>query len=167
MCTWPHGGRPEVPTRYCDEVWTGSEYQVAAHLLYEGLVDEGLAVLHGLWSRYDGTRRNPFNPIECGDHYIRNAAGWSVLEALAGFRYNALTNTLSFAPLELARSVDGWQLPFVAGTGWGVAVVAGSTLTLECHSGHLDVHAIHLDGTALPVDAQVVVPGNPLVIPTT
>src|SRR5690606_15868026 len=30
MCTWPNGGRPEVPTLYCDEVWTGVEYQVAA-----------------------------------------------------------------------------------------------------------------------------------------
>jgi non-lysosomal glucosylceramidase len=106
MCTWPHGGRPAVPTRYCDEVWTGSEYQVAAHLLYEGLVDEGMAVLQGMWDRYDGTRRNPFNPIECGDHYIRDAAGWSVLEALAGFSYNALTNTLTFAPLEVAGHLD-------------------------------------------------------------
>lgn len=166
MCTWPHGGRPDVPTRYCDEVWTGSEYQVAAHCLYEGLIDEGLAILQGLWNRYDGTRRNPFNPIECGDHYIRNAAGWSVLEALAGFHYNALTDTLTFAPLEIARSGDGWQLPFVAGTGWGVATSAGSTFTLECHAGHLDVRALHLDRTALPIDAQVVVPGKPLVVTT-
>ncbi|HEY0694166.1 MAG TPA: hypothetical protein VGD71_34630, partial [Kribbella sp.] len=61
---------------------------------------------------------------------------------------------------------DGWQLPFVAGTGWGVATSAGSTFTLECHAGHLDVRGVHLDGSALPVDAQVVVPGKPLVVPT-
>ena len=41
MCSWPHGGRPEVPTRYADEVWTGIEYQVAAHCLYEGLDRRG------------------------------------------------------------------------------------------------------------------------------
>lgn len=167
MCTWPHGGRPEVPTRYCDEVWTGSEYQVAAHCLYEGLTDEAFAILHGLWARYDGTRRNPFNPIECGDHYIRNAAGWSVLEALAGYHYNALTRTLTFAPLEVARTGDNWQVPFVAGTGWGVARCTGGGLTITCHSGHLDLHAVHVDGQPLGVDARVVVPGSPLEIPLT
>jgi hypothetical protein len=27
--------------------------------------------------RYDGRRRNPFNEIERGDHYVRTTAGWS------------------------------------------------------------------------------------------
>jgi len=82
MCTWPRGGRPAVPTRYCDEVWTGSEYQVAAHCLFEGLADEGHAILDAVWARYDGRRRNPYNEIECGDHYARSLAGWSVLDAV-------------------------------------------------------------------------------------
>jgi non-lysosomal glucosylceramidase len=167
MCTWPHGGRPDIPTRYCDEVWTGSEYQVAAHCLYEGLVDEGMSILTGLWTRYDGTRRNPFNPIECGDHYIRNAAGWSVLEALTGYHHNAITNTITFAPLALARSGDTWSTPFVTNTGWGTATRTPDTFTLECHAGHLDLQAIHVDGATLPLDETVVLPGKPLVIPTT
>ena len=33
------------PARYCDEVWTGVEYQVAAHCLYEGLDEEAPAIL--------------------------------------------------------------------------------------------------------------------------
>ena len=35
MCTWPRGGRPKFPFTYSDEVWTGVEYQVAAHLVAE------------------------------------------------------------------------------------------------------------------------------------
>ena len=35
-CSWPKGGRPPLPFPYSDEVWTGIEYQVAAHLIYEG-----------------------------------------------------------------------------------------------------------------------------------
>lgn len=163
MCTWPHGGRPAVPTRYCDEVWTGSEYQVAAHCLYEGLVDEGQAILHGLWARYDGSRRNPFNPIECGDHYIRNAAGWSVLEAFTGYHANAITRTVTLAPLEVARSGDTWTVPVVTHTGWGTAFRSDDSVTLTCSSGHLDLHALHIDGTALSVDT-VVHPGKPLVV---
>ncbi|WUJ73552.1 non-lysosomal glucosylceramidase [Kribbella soli] len=166
MCTWPHGGRPEVPTRYCDEVWTGSEYQVAAHCLYEGLTDEGMSILNGLWTRYDGTRRNPFNPIECGDHYIRNAAGWSVLEALTGYHHNALTKTVTFAPLALARSADTWHFPFTTNTGWATAAHSSDNLTITCQAGHLDLSAITIDGTSHPIDARIY-PGKPLVIPTT
>ncbi|XVU22755.1 GH116 family glycosyl hydrolase [Actinoplanes sp. CA-054009] len=81
VCSWPHGGRPAVPLRYCDEVWTGVEYQVAAHCFYEGLDAEGLTIIRGVRARYDGTRRNPYNEIECGDHYVRAMAGWSVLTA--------------------------------------------------------------------------------------
>jgi len=30
IVSWPKGGRPNLATVYCDEVWTGIEYQVAA-----------------------------------------------------------------------------------------------------------------------------------------
>ncbi|MCO8271707.1 non-lysosomal glucosylceramidase [Actinoplanes sp. TRM 88003] len=100
VCSWPHGGRPAVPLRYCDEVWTGVEYQVAAHCFYEGLDDEGLAIVRGVRARYDGTRRNPFNEIECGDHYVRAMAGWSLLTAWT------------------ARDRPG-RFPHVSGTSWG------------------------------------------------
>ncbi len=89
ICTWPRGGRPAVPIRYADEVWTGVEYQVAAHCLFEGMTEEGLRILTGLRDRYDGSRRNPYNEIECGDHYSRAMAGFSVLDAWTGAWYDA------------------------------------------------------------------------------
>ncbi|MET7401708.1 GH116 family glycosyl-hydrolase [Dactylosporangium sp. NPDC005572] len=118
VCSWPLGGRPAVPLRYCDEVWTGVEYQVAAHCLYEGLTDEGLAVVAALQARHDGTRRNPFNEIECGDHYVRAMAGWSLLDAWSGFG-------------AVPQTTRPGRYPFVAGTGWGVVTVAedGSSST--------------------------------------
>ena len=69
LCTWPHGGRPEIPFVYSDEVWTGIEYQVAAHLIYEGFVEEGLRIVSGVRSRYNGVSRSPWNEVECGHHY--------------------------------------------------------------------------------------------------
>ena len=42
VCTWPKGGRPDTVMLYSDEVWTGIEYQVAAHMIYEGMIEEGL-----------------------------------------------------------------------------------------------------------------------------
>ncbi|NUR87789.1 MAG: hypothetical protein HOY71_27205, partial [Nonomuraea sp.] len=131
LCTWPRGGRPEVPVRYCDEVWTGIEYQVAAHCLMEGLEEEGLRLLRALRARHDGTRRNPYNEIECGDHYARAMAGWSVLEAVTGFRYDAVRSRITLADRP-------GRFPFVAGTGWGVAeVFPGGTAKLTCLGGHL------------------------------
>jgi hypothetical protein len=116
ICTWPKGGRPPVPVRYCDEVWTGIEYQVAALCIMEGLVDEGMRILRDLRARYSGERRNPYNEIECGDHYSRAMAGWSVLEALSGARYDATGNQLT---LVRSSGRDRSSLPLVAATGWG------------------------------------------------
>lgn len=32
-------------------------------------------------SRFDGRKRNPFDETECGHHYARALAAWSVLQA--------------------------------------------------------------------------------------
>lgn len=136
LCTWPRGGRPETPTMYCDEVWTGTEYQVAAHCFREGLTREGEAVVEAVWRRHDGRRRNPFNEVECGDHYVRAMAGWSVLEARLGLRWNHLTGTLTLGG-------DG-TFPVLTGSGWGEAVVEGGSVTVRCHLGELPIREIRL-----------------------
>jgi uncharacterized protein (DUF608 family) len=131
VCSWPHGGRPAVPLRYCDEVWTGVEYQVAAHCLYEGLTGEAMRIVTALQGRYDGTRRNPFNEVECGDHYVRAMAGWSLLDAYTGFRYDATRRRL-----RVGRRPG--RFPFVAGTGWGtITVTVGGTATIDILGGEL------------------------------
>lgn len=146
MCTWPHGGRPPVPTRYADEVWTGSEYQVAAHCLREGLVEEGQAVLAALWTRYDGRRRNPFNEVECGDHYVRALAGWSVLEAITGFGQDSAAGRLTFRHPD----VTGHAVPFLSSHGWGSWSATGDGLVLECSAGRVDVRELTITGAGVP-----------------
>ena len=116
LCTWPKGGRPALPFPYSDEVWTGVEFQVAGHMIYEGLVEEGLAIVKGVVDRYDGARRNPWNEVECGHHYARALASWSVLSALAGYRYSASDQTLTFAP---KVNASNFRCFFAAGSGWG------------------------------------------------
>ena len=154
VCTWPHGGRPEVPVRYCDEVWTGIEYQVGSHCIMEGMVDEGLQVLAALRARYDGTRRNPYNEIECGDHYARAMAGWSALEALSGFRFNALENALTFAP---AGEPDTFRAPFITHTGWGTferrSAASGWRIELSCARGQVEIQHLTLPGNAPTITA--------------
>lgn len=116
LCSWPHGGRPRYPFPYSDEVWTGIEYQVAAHLMFEGMVEEGLALVRAVRDRYDGERRNPWDEIECGHHYARAMSSWSLLLALSGYQYSAPSQSLAFAPRIAA---DDFRCLFTTGHGWG------------------------------------------------
>ena len=102
-CTWPQGGRPEVPILYCDEAWTGIEYQVASHLIYEGMVPAAYQLVRAARNRYDGVarppfKRNPWNEIECGEHYARAMSSWALLLAAQGYWYHGPEGILQLAP---------------------------------------------------------------------
>jgi hypothetical protein len=94
LCTWPKGGKLLLPFVYSDEVWTGIEYQVASHLMFEGEVEKGLDIVRTVRKRYDGRIRNPFNEYECGAWYARAMSSYGLLEGLTGIRYDAVGNTL-------------------------------------------------------------------------
>lgn len=117
LCSWPTGGRPKQPFVYSDEVWTGIEYQVATGLIYEGYLDEGMDIVRAVRSRYDGYKRNPFNEVECGNHYARSMASWGVLNALSGLSVDLPHNSLSIAP---KVSPDDFQCFYSTGKEWGI-----------------------------------------------
>ena len=91
LCSWPQGGKLEFPFVYSDEVWTGIEYQIATHLVYEGFAEEALAIIRAIAIRHDGRRRNPYNEVECGSHYARALASYGLLLAwpVTGPRFHA------------------------------------------------------------------------------
>ena len=102
--------------RYRDEVWTGIEYQVAAHMLHEGKVIEGLSIVRAIHQRYDGARHNPWSEIECGEHYARSLASWGCLLAASGFVYDGPAARIGFAP---RLSAENFKAFFSASEGWG------------------------------------------------
>jgi non-lysosomal glucosylceramidase len=116
LCSWPNGGMPALPFVYSDEVWTGIEYQVAANLIYEDMLEEGLAIVKGVRDRHDGYKRNPWNEFECGHHYARALSSWSLILALTGFRYSAPEARIGFSP-----KVNGQDFKtfFSTGSAWG------------------------------------------------
>ncbi|MHB9133926.1 MAG: GH116 family glycosyl-hydrolase [Armatimonadota bacterium] len=116
LCSWPHGNRPTLPFVYSDEVWTGIEFHVAAHLIYEGWIAEGLTVVKAVTERYAGNNRNPWNQVECGHHYARAMASWSVKLALDGFTFSLPEGRLGFAP---KVNADNYSTFWSTGTGWG------------------------------------------------
>ena len=94
LCTWPKGSPLSLPFPYSKEVWTGIEYQVASHLMFEGMVQQGLDIVRICRKRYDGRIRNPFNEYECGHWYARAMSSYGLLQGLTGIRYDAVDQTL-------------------------------------------------------------------------
>jgi len=123
ICSWPHSDRPKAPFPYFSEVMTGFEYQAAARMIYEGLVEEGLTVMDAIRARFDGYRRSPWNEQECGHHYARAMASWAALLALSSFHYSAVSGQLQLAPHWKA---EAFRCVRVIPSGWGVV-----TQTLE------------------------------------
>jgi len=159
LCSWPNGGRPALPFVYSDEVWTGIEYQVAAHLIYQGLIEEGLSIVKAISERYDGVRRNPWNQIEWGNHYTRAMASYSVLLALSGFRYSAVEKSATFQPKIRA---ENFQCFFAAGSAWGLysqRQQKGSlSAKLECRYGAVSLKRLLLSDRIRAQNATVTGP---------
>ena len=117
LCTWKDGEKPRIPFVYSDEVWTGIEYQVASHLIHEGFVGEGLDIVRAARERHDGYARNPYNEEECGNHYARSLASWSLLIALSGFKFDMTRGQVSFAPkINQGNFKTFWS----TGKAWGM-----------------------------------------------
>jgi len=123
-CSWPKGGRPAEhherhryrPILYRDEVWTGVEYQVAAHSLWEHQLRQGLAIVKGARERYNGLKRNPWNEIECGNYYVRAMSSWSLLLAAQGYHYDGPAGRIRFEP---RLGPENHRSFFTAAQGWG------------------------------------------------
>lgn len=116
LCTWTKGGEPPYPFGFATEVWCGIEYQVASHLIYEGFLEEGLAIVKGVRDRHNGTRRNPWDEFECGHHYSRSMASYALILALSGFQYKASERKIGFIPRISSKDFGCF---FSVGTAWG------------------------------------------------
>jgi hypothetical protein len=85
------------------------------------MLTEALAICHGIEQRYEPAKHNPFNEVECGDHYARALASWGVYTALCGYEHNGPKGHLGFAPRGLATGItpENFQAAFTAAGAWG------------------------------------------------
>ena len=122
MVTFPFGRPPQVSgsgawsAMYFNECMTGFEWQVASHMIWEGMVTEGLAIARMIHDRYHPRLRNPYNEVECSDHYARSMASYGAFLAACGFEYHGPKGHIGFAP---RLSTDYFRAAFVAAEGWG------------------------------------------------
>jgi len=123
MVTFPKGNGPKIDAPgggwsavYFNECMNGFEYQAAGHMIWEGMVLEGLAITRAIHDRYQAPRRNPWNEVECGDHYARSMASYAVFLAACGYEYHGPKGYLAFAP---QIQPEEFRAPFTTVEGWG------------------------------------------------
>lgn len=154
MCTFPKGGEKEARgskpghgfAGYFNECMNGFEYQAAGHMVAEGLVEEGLAMTRAIHDRYHPSRRNPYNEIECGDHYARSMASHGVFVSVCGFECHGPKKHIGFAP---KITPENFKAPFIAADGWGAfsqRIESGKMIAeIEVRRGCLPLKTIALE----------------------
>lgn len=137
MCTFPRrdwdyaqargNGSVEWAAGYFNECMNGFEHQVAGHMIREGMTLEGLAIERAIHDRYHPSRRNPWNEIECGDHYARSMASYGVFLGACGFEHHGPKGHIGFAP---RIAPENFKCAFTSSHGWGTyrQTIAGSQL---------------------------------------
>lgn len=124
MCSFPKGGAAESIGKsgdawavgYFNECMSGFEYQVANHMIAEGMLTEGLTIVRAIHERYHASKRNPYNEIECSDHYGRAMASYGAFVSMCGFQCHGPKKTMSFAPKAGGKN---FRCAFIDARGWG------------------------------------------------
>ena len=143
-------GRDHWTFMYFNECMSGFEHQAASHMIWDGMVMEGLAITRVIHDRYHPRLRNPYNEVECSDHYARAMASYGSFIAACGYESHGPKGHLGFAP---RIHPENFRAAFTAAEGWGtysqktnaggmdaeVSLKYGKlrlkTLALECDAG--------------------------------
>jgi uncharacterized protein (DUF608 family) len=160
MCTFPRQDWDYVKARggenagawaamYFNECMNGFEHQVAGHMIWEGMVQEGLAVERAVHDRYHASKRNPWNEVECSSHYARSMASYGVFLAACGFEHHGPKGHLGFAP---RLTPENFRAPFTTAEAWGAfsqKIENGvTTATIDLKYGKLRLNTLSVAAPA-------------------
>ena len=175
MATWPHGGLPEACKQawqfgYFQECMSGFEHSAAALMVSlakdekDPLLTQGLTVCRAVHDRYDASRRNPYNEIECSDHYARAMASYGVFIAATGFYCHASTGLLRFEPKIGAKDFAG---PFIGAGAWGhfsqKLGTTGLSAALDVRFGSMRLDRLELTApTGKAATTSIMLAGKPV-----
>jgi len=167
MCTFPRtdwdydqakGKGLDWAAGYFNECMNGFEYQVAGHMIWEGMLLEGLAITRAVHDRYHPARRNPWNEVECGDHYARSMASYGVFLAACGYAYHGPRGELAFVP---RLTPHNFRAAFTTAEGWGTfiqSVQEGQQIVqIDLKWGRLSLKQLSLGSVTGPEPFGVIV----------
>lgn len=134
----PYGENETWQLGYFHECMSGFEHQVAAHMMAEGMIDESLILTRAIHDRYHAAKRNPFNEIECSDHYARAMASYGTFINACGYEYHGPKKYLAFSP---KLSTNNFKAAYTTAEAWGSyeQQIAGSTADYNLSVGYGDL----------------------------
>lgn len=142
----PYGDDITWQVGYFNECMTGFEHQVASHMIAEGMLKEGMILTRTIHDRYHASRRNPYNEIECSDHYARAMASYGSFINVCGFTYHGPRGYIGFAP---RLTPENFKAAFTTAEGWGVYAQQRSgnkfSARLGVKHGKLEVKKISIE----------------------
>jgi uncharacterized protein (DUF608 family) len=121
-----------------DTPWSGVEFYLASHLVYEGMIEEAKKVLKEIYERY-ALAGNFWDHLEWGSHYMRPLSAISVIPAFEGLKYDGFTNTLTITPY--LEEID-WV--FLLPSAWGELKVDNQEVKINVVHGELKVSKLYL-----------------------
>ncbi|MBZ4191890.1 GH116 family glycosyl-hydrolase [Niabella beijingensis] len=152
----PYGDKGTWQMGYFHECMSGFEHQVASHMMAEGMTDEALTLTKAIHDRYHASKRNPFNEIECSDHYGRALASYGTFITACGFGYHGPKGVIRFAP---KIKKEHFKAAFTAAEGWGSfsqqRTDGKQEVILEVKHGKLHLNVINLEKLAGSGSARV------------
>lgn len=172
MCTFPKGGAEiaagtiasdwnNLVVGYFSECMTGFTYQAAAHMIAEGLVDEGMTMVKAIHERYAPSKRNPYNEIEYGNHYTRAMSSYGVFIATSGFTLNEPEGKMGFSP---KVNPENFKAAFISGNSWGTFTQktgnSSHKAVLELAYGSIKLQEISLDDVSNAKTLKVLLNGK-------
>jgi len=167
ICSFPKGGADKAPGEvrneweklvvgYFSECMTGFTYQAAAHMIAEGLVDEGLTMIEAIHNRYSPDKRNPYNEVEYGNHYTRAMSSYGAYVAATGFSYHGPKGELGFSP---KISPEKFKSAFITAEGFGsfgqVIENKKQVISVDLSFGKLRLSTLIFDVTGAKDDSIV------------
>ena len=107
--------------------------------------------------------RNPYNEIECSDHYSRSMASYGVFLAVCGFDYHGPKGIINFA---LKMTPENFKAPFTVAEGWGsfsqTRANGKQTNVLKITYGKLKLNQVNLELKTPSIKVEMLVNGNPI-----
>lgn len=104
-----------------------------------GRYADGVKIVEATHRRYLRAGQ-PWNHVECGEHYSRAMSSWATMLAATGFKPDMANAALAVMP----SAPGDFRAPWVTAWGFGTISRSGRSLSIHCESGRLELKSLKL-----------------------
>lgn len=139
--SYPEGTKPTLYTYENVQVesnWSGVEFALSSMYLEMSEFERARAIAENIDNRYMQAGRI-FNHEECGGHYYRPLAAWTLMLSLSGFKYDREKKRVTIAPKQ-----ETLTIPWFTPQGYGVLKIMEDQVELSVLEGSIEVRELQI-----------------------